>query len=290
MSTAGLRVGSLLVGIVSGSLFVPPCCFGQPPVPPIQEQDFTLALWAFRSDNLELNTDLSPAEAVKLLSKLEQLVSNLNVYWGEPLKGRIRCFVVADLSRWPESELAAEGRMKIEEKSGTTITLRSSLDGQVQSVQSIVYAAADGRTPLHEAVHAYCWQTFGRCGPEWFAEGMAEVGAYWRSDRRFECPVWMVNYLRSDTRATPKDILSGELGNRKPWQVYAHRWALCQLLVSNPRYSERFRQYSRDLLQGRQVDFAERFPELKGTLATDYRAFLTQLESTYHTAQKTASD
>ena len=32
----------------------------------------------------------------------------------------------------------------------------------------------------HEAVHAYCHQTFGRIGPVWYSEGMAEMGHYWK--------------------------------------------------------------------------------------------------------------
>ena len=54
--------------------------------------------YLFRSDHFELYTDLEPRETIAALDQIEAVVSNLGVYWGRPLKGKIKCFVVSDLN------------------------------------------------------------------------------------------------------------------------------------------------------------------------------------------------
>jgi hypothetical protein len=43
--------------------------------------------------------------------------------------------------------------------------------------QAIIYATTLSGIVEHEVVHAYCFQAFGRGGPDWYREGMAELFA-----------------------------------------------------------------------------------------------------------------
>jgi hypothetical protein len=240
------------------------------------------SLITVRSKHFLVHTDLNAARITPIVDQLETLVANLTSYWGRPLSGRIECYIAGDLKQWPDGLLEPEGREKIAEKAGATLTERLSRDGEVISIHSTVYAYADGRTPLHEAVHAFCWQTFGRCGPDWFAEGMAEVGAYWHDgDTRVRCPTTIERYLRTATPLTPGEIIGEHSPTRPLWQTYAQRWALCYLLVNHPRYSERFRQFGRSLLRGEEVDFQEAFADVAEPLAADHRQFLRRVNDSF---------
>lgn len=234
-------------------------------------------LFVFRSDHFELYTDLEPRETIEVLDRIEAVVSNLDVYWGRPLRGKIRCLVASDLSLWP-AELMSDpaGRAKIAERWGTTVLERTTTDGR-ETVRPVVYAFADGQSPQREAVRAFCLQTFGRCGPDWFAEGLAEVGAHWRKDGSIACPPWMAEYLKAETYNGTESIVGGWTAAQEPWKIASHRWALCFLLATDPSYSARFRQFGQDQLAGKSVEFAERFPELGWQLDGDYRRFIDRL-------------
>jgi hypothetical protein len=235
-----------------------------------------------------LRTDLRSDQATELHRRLDELRSHLVDYWNQPLAGQIVCFVVVDLNNWRDAALPAEAREKLRSKAGTTLTERITLNGKIQSVQSTVYAVADGRTPLHEFVHAFCWQTFNRVGPDWFAEGMAEISAYWHAgDKSVHCPNWVVKYLQQDSNPpTPSQIITNDLGKRTTWQVYAHRWALCYLLIHHPRYADRFREFGRALLRGKDVDFARDFGDVEQPLAADYRQLLRDVREGYEIPQE----
>ena len=58
--------------------------------------------------------------------------------------------------------------------------MRTATAGNHYLAKSVVYASARSEVVRHEAVHAYCHQTFGRIGPVWYSEGMAEMGHYWK--------------------------------------------------------------------------------------------------------------
>ena len=234
-----------------------------------------------------LQTDLSPLEAKQLASRLGDVSGQLEEYWGRPLVGRVQIRVVGDLGNWPEKAIPAEARQQITAKAGTTITERETLDGRVQSIRSTVYAIADGRTPQHEFVHAFCWQTFGRVGPDWFAEGMAEVFANRRPDAKgVQAPAWMIKYLRDETSPpTPGQIVRDDLGQRKLWQKYAHRWALCYLLTHHPRYADNFQKFGKRLLREDDTDFFRNFADAGEPLARDFRRFLREVAAGYEFSQ-----
>ena len=100
--------------------------------------------------------------------------------------------------------------------------------------EAVVYAVADRGTPQHEAVHAYCAQTFGRTGPTWYAEGMAEMGQYWKDkDASVNCHEVVVEYLKSEEPKELTEITAAGQQTGDSWQNYAWRWALCHLLANN---------------------------------------------------------
>lgn len=127
----------------------------------------------FASSHFLLHTDLADDEAEELLDRLETMLPLIAKYWGRPLSGGIEMYVVKDLKNWPPGALPDEGRPAIERGAGVTISQGRS-NGQAFVAKSTVFAVADRGTPQHEAVHAYCAQTFGRSGPIWYSEGMAE--------------------------------------------------------------------------------------------------------------------
>ena len=246
-------------------------------------------LFLFRSDHFELYTDLEPRDTIEVLDRIELVVSNLGVYWGQPLKGKIKCFVVSDLSVWPAELLSdANGRAKIAERSGMIVAERMVKEGGAESFNPVVYTFADTEMPQRQVVRAFCWQTFGRCGPDWFAEGLAEVGAHWRKEGGIHCPPWMVEYLRNNASVSPRAIIDSRHKANQAWETAAQRWGSCYMLANDPRYSQRFRQFGRDQLQGQPVDFAQRFPELGAQLDTDYQKFLSRLPVEHRSTASTA--
>ena len=179
------------------------------------------------------------------MQRLETMLSIISKYWNQPPVGIIECYVVSDLSCWPADSLSPEGRVKIQQGAGVTLVDTVTIDDKPVSAKAVVYAVADHGTPQHEAVHAYCGQAFGRCGPLWYCEGMAEVGQYWRQgDAGVHCPDYVIEYIHSRPPKPLREILTEEFGSGPAapytgdsWENYAWRWALCHLLVHNTNYA-----------------------------------------------------
>ena len=201
----------------------------------------------FKSTHFLIHTDLPSKDAHELLRRLEVMLGLVAKYWGQPLNGTIEAYVVKDLANWPADSLDPAGRAKIETGAGITLVETLNQGRRTLAAKAVVYAVADHGTPQHEAVHAYCGQTFGRVGPLWYSEGMAEMGNYWRpNDASVRCPDYVIDYIRHSHPKSLAEILF-EDGVDRPgrpvaatgdsWQNYAWRWALCQLLENNPNYS-----------------------------------------------------
>ena len=132
-----------------------------------------------RSANFLLHTDLSDREANDLVEELEALLRQISAYWGRPMQGTIECYVVRDFDNFPLAAMDARGISGIKTAGG--ITLMGTVPAGNRSVaRSVIYASARPEVVRHEAVHAYCHQTFGFIGPIWYSEGMAEIGHYWK--------------------------------------------------------------------------------------------------------------
>lgn len=245
----------------------------------------------FKSAHFLLHTDLPPKKAQELLRRLEVMLKLISTYWGHPPLGTIECYVVEDLAYWPEGSLAHSGRAKIQEGAGVTLVETLDRGDKIVAAKAVVYATSERGTPQHEAVHAYCGQTFGKTGPLWYSEGMAEMGKYWRpGDASVHCSDYVVRYIHS-VPAKPLSEILAEDGIPRPgqrgavsgdsWQNYAWRWALCHLLENNPNYSARFRALGSSFLTGRHVSFADAYGAMQNEIAFEYRFFLRHLDQGY---------
>lgn len=238
----------------------------------------------YRSQNFYIHTDLSAEEAKDLLERLETMLSIISSYWARPCSGVIECYVVEDLSRWPKGTLPDEGRPHIEAGAGVTVTSTLS-SGNSFLAKAVVYAVADRGTPQHEAVHAYCGQTFGTTGPVWYSEGMAEMGQYWRKDEKNAQSVHVhdivLEYLRGGEPKSLNEIVNGEEFTGDSWQNYAWRWALCHLLANNTNYAPKFRPLGLALLKKQETSFEAVYGDMAKEIMFEYRFFLKHLEQGY---------
>lgn len=232
---------------------------------------------------VHVQTDLELSSAKVLCGQLDAVAEQLAAEYEKPLREPISVLVVENLTNWPAGSIPDDARKQIAAKAGTTITERLTDDEKVVSVRSTVYSCADGRTPQHELVHAYCWQTFGRVGPDWFAEGLAELFANRRPDKTgVQAPGYVIEYLKNDKAPpSPAAIVADQLGDRELWQKYAHRWALCYLLSQHPDYAATFRQFSRELLGGKQPDFTRAFADDHALQVREYLQFLRDMAPGY---------
>ncbi|MCE9526100.1 MAG: hypothetical protein K8R36_08605 [Planctomycetales bacterium] len=233
----------------------------------------------YRSEHFMVHTDLPPEEAKELLKKLEQMLSLISAYWTRPPVGIIECYVVKDIKKWPQDTIPEDyGYQKIAEKAGVTIS-----QGLGNVVKSTVYAYSEHGIPQHEAVHAYCHQAFGKSGPVWYSEGMANMGLYWRKeDPSVLLPGPELEYLRTaeikslNAIVNPRGERTGDSGEN-----YAWRWALCHLLANNPNYAKQFRPLGMSFLTGNPpgVTFESVYGNMAKEIEFEYRFFIAHLEN-----------
>ncbi len=253
----------------------------------------------YQSRHFLIHTDLKQRDARELLGHLENMLELISDYWGHAPPKKIECFVVKDLAAWPPGSLSEKGLAKIRQGAGVTEVGVKMLNGKPIDSEAVVYAVADRGTPQHEAVHAYCGLCFGTTGPLWYAEGMAELGQYWRKaegtlqhrakNQGVRCHPEVLRYLRSTPPKPVHEIVADD-GRARPgtmgaagdsWQAYAWRWALCYLMESNPNYSQRFQAFGRALLRGQPLQFEQVFADDLAHLEFEYRYFLQHLEPGY---------
>ena len=208
-----------------------------------------------RSAHFILQTDISERQSQILLAKLERMVPLLEKYFGKRLEGVVTGFACRDLSQFPADGFPdAEGRAMIARRGGLCVP--KTLGRQRGAM---IYCTDDHGTVQHEATHAYCSIAFGHCGPSWLAEGVAELGNYWKEDGRdVDIEPFIVQYLKQTSPrrqlleiATPQIITISQAD----WRDYAWRWALCHLLSHNPNYSGRFKPLALGLMN-RQPKFS----------------------------------
>jgi len=246
-------------------------------------QSVAVGVANYRSKNFLVHTDLSPAKAKELLVRLETMLGHMTRYWGRPNRQIIECYVVDNLKNWPEGAITPAAMPSIQ--GGAGITLSTTLTrGNRFVAKATVYAVSRRGTPQHEAVHAYCSQTFGTTGPVWYSEGMAEVGNYWRpkNSKAVHCDQIIVRYIRGSTPKTMSEIVRPNQMTGDSWQNYAWRWALCHLLGNNPNYAPRFRPLGLALLtKGRGVTFQRVYGPMSREISFEYLFFLKHLDRGY---------
>lgn len=231
----------------------------------------------YKSRNFLVHTDMPPEEAQDLLEKLETMLSLISRYWGRPNKQTIECFVVQDLKNWPAGTLDPQGVQSIQRGGGITLS-QSITQGARFLAKSRVFAGSERGTAQHEAVHAYCYQNFGRTGPVWYSEGMAEMGQYWvKDDRGVNCREEVCEYLRRAQRKSVQEIVNEPQTTGDSWQNYARRWALCHLLATNSNYADRFRPLGLALLTNKPASFEAVYGTMLPEIEFEYSLFLDQV-------------
>jgi hypothetical protein len=234
----------------------------------------------FGTSHFLLHTDLSDEESEELLDRLETMLELISKYWGRAPAGVIEMFVVKNLTKWPTGAIPQEGLDSIHGGTGITVTRRIS-SGDAFIAKSIVYAVADRGTPQHEVVHAYCGQSFGRPGPLWYSEGMAEMGQYWRAnDLSVNANRHAIRYLRTSEPKSLREIVYAKEFTGDSWQNYAWRWALCHLLATNSNYQARFHALGLALLTNQpDASFEQAFGGMAQEISFEYRQFLAHVDT-----------
>ncbi|PHS18472.1 MAG: hypothetical protein COA78_02275 [Blastopirellula sp.] len=233
-----------------------------------------------RSQHFLLHTDISDRQAKILLDKLETMTSLVSSYYGKQPGALIECFVVKDLGQWTlDNRFTEHAVAKIKERAG--VTFSRSLGNQRQS---IVYSCDNHGVVQHEAIHAYCFLTFGSTGPTWYAEGMAELGCYWKNVGQLDVDIdpVVIDYLKN---AEPKSMLEivapGQVTNDS-WKAYSWRWALCHMLACNPNYSGRFKSLGLGMMTGQaNVSFETVYGDLAKEISFEYDLFVAEVDNGY---------
>lgn len=242
----------------------------------------------YRSQWFFLHTDLSGKEAKDLLDRLEKMLALVSRYWGKPPQKMIETYVIKDLKNWPPGSLDRDGAASVAAGGGVTQSRGFVVGGpngappdptkprKLSDVTAVCYCGADRGTPQHEAVHAYCAQTFGTTGPVWYSEGMAEMGQYWRDgeNRDVQIHAGVVDYLKNESIKSLNGIVNNRESTGDSWQNYAWRWALCHLLATNPNYAKRFRPLGLDLLTAQNLTFEQTYGDQADQISFEYRFFI----------------
>lgn len=230
-----------------------------------------------RSQHFLLHTDVSDRQGQMLLDKLETMIELVSQYYRRPSRGLIECYVVRDIENYPAATFPEGAIEKIREPAGVTIT--RSLGKQRRT---IVFSCDQHQTVQHEAVHAYCQQTFGSTGPVWYSEGMAEMGAYWKQGQlEVDIQPGVVGYL---TTAKPKkmlDIVAAGQVTGDSWQAYAWRWALCHLLANNKNYSNRLKGLGVAMMSGKLASFEATYGDVAQHISFEYDQFVKNFGNGY---------
>jgi hypothetical protein len=235
----------------------------------------------YTSPHFIIHSDMSAEEAEDLLKRLEVMLGLISKYWGRPLPGIIECYVVKDLSQWQGAKFDPHGLAQIQAGAGVTIAQVLSRGDKFLS-KTVVYAVADRGTPQHEVVHAYCTHAFGRTGPTWYAEGMAEMGQYWRDgERAVTARQEVIQYLKNTPPVSLAELVAPNQTTGDSWQNYAWRWALCHLLANNPNYSEQFRPLGLGLLMDKNMSFEQTYGPVAKEISFEYLFFLKHFDTGY---------
>lgn len=241
----------------------------------------------YSSKNFLVHTDLPQDEAQELIEKLEKMLRLVSAYYGKPNGRVIEMNVVHDRSMWPAGSIPDDAINSIEQEAGITLTLTQMLttgfgDKHIIGAKSVVWARDHHGIPQHEAVHAYCHQTFGRTGPTWYSEGMAEIGKYWNEvSVGVKIDEYVLEYLKETEPEDLEFITALDQRTGDSWQNYAWRWALCYLLSANPNYAPRFKPLGMGMLNGDNVSFEDVYGSMAREIEFEYLFFLKHIDQGY---------
>jgi hypothetical protein len=234
-----------------------------------------------RSRHFLIHTDLARDEADEVVERLEVMLGQFSRYWGKPLRGVVECNVICNIDEFPEAAMAKEGAQGVKTFGGMTLMYFHD-EGKRHIVKSVVCAAARAEVVRHEVIHAYCHQTFGRIGPVWYSEGMAELGHYWQEgDTAVHADAREIDFLHRNPPKSLTTIVSPAQTTGDCWQNYATSWALCHFLYSNPNYARQFQQFGRGLMAGKNVSLEQTYVSVSRELLFEYLFFIQHISRDY---------
>jgi hypothetical protein len=230
-----------------------------------------------RSAHFVLTTDLSDRSANVLLAKLETVFESLSGYYRRQPKNPIECYVVQSIDQWQDGRLNAEATARIQ--SGLGVTEKTQFGGRAKAT---VFSCDNHEIVQHEAVHAFCIQTFGSVGPTWYAEGIAEMGRNWnRKTRAVSIDPVEIDYLKNASPKKLDAIVAKGQETGDSWQAYAQRWALCHLLANNTNYKKRFKTLGKQLMTETDETFESTFGRDMPKISFEYRQMIANLTNGY---------
>lgn len=262
----------------------------------------------FTSKNFVVSTDLPESDARVVLDRLETTLKRVSRYWGRRASRQIECYVVEDLKNWSDSDFPHEfARALIGGVGGGAYSELA--PHKHSAVKVTVYSSSRVGVVEHESVHAYCGQTFGSTGPDWYKEGMAEMAFHGRAGAlEVECDAKVIDYLRRGKRPTIRQITNTGRMNRDlfpsmmkmlrasrsdteqqkeeritQWcrdqsdvvqnsrESYRWCWTLCHFMSHNPNYAKRFHLLGRRYLTRKPEDEqqADPFSNLLGPMGRE---------------------
>ena len=229
-----------------------------------------------RSRHFLLRTDISDRQAAILLDKLETMFDLVAEYFGQQPGSLIECYVVDDISKWNTSDWEQGAVQKVRQGEGRTYYARRG-----SQRWCAVYSSSNHDVVQHEAVHGFCYLTFDDTGPLWYAEGLAEMGQYWKADDlSVAASPAVIGYLRSRPPQTLRTIVEATQIEGDLWKAYSWRWSLCHFLATNPNYARQFKSLGRALMRNSSsASFANTWRNQANELTFEYEFFLEHLEA-----------
>jgi hypothetical protein len=269
-----------------------------------------------QTSHFALHTDLPQDEAEATLARMEASLKAASRYWNRKPRGQIACYVARNLADWPDSALPHPlARVWVGGTGGAAISDLERV-GKIVRQRATVYAASGPGIVEHEVVHAYCCQTFGATGPDWYKEGMAQSLAFHAANPGAAgCPPELVRRLNQENPRTPRDIVRGGrftkdisasfgslLANRNDphrhvplgdWTDqdaemvlqagldYDWSWSLCHMLLENSNYAARFQTLGESYLAGNSPTFDDAFSSVADQMAFEHAFFLRHMAADY---------
>jgi hypothetical protein len=307
------RTPSRRFALVAACWCAATCCYGYKTLR--ADEDTSQPPSTVRTPHFVVHSDLTDSEVQAVIKRMEATLDASERYWGQPLRGSIECYVVKNLDAWPDWKLPHPmARVLIGRVGGATVGRRVKA-GNRQKAKAMVFASTGDGVAEHEVVHAYCGQTFGAIGPDWYREGMAQMITYRRcSGEGVKCPPRVLKNIKSGKRrqlggilragafskdlsdslkrkASDRDELLG-LVPLEDWtesdvrslsqmhQSYSWSWLACHMLDENPNYRARFRSMGIGYLINRQ-DSRGLFETLSNEMDFEFRFMVDRLDDGY---------
>ncbi len=273
-------------------------------------------LRVYKSQRLHVRTDLEGRAADELFARLESTLRFAAQYWGQEPRGQIHCFVVDRLENWTDADLPHRmARIIVSRIGGATLPHMVTRGNRTYN-EPTVYASSAPGVAEHEITHAYCTQTFGSTGPEWYKEGMAEmVVRRCTRESGLRCSTDQLATLRAGKDKRFEELFaSGATGLQlhaalqamlvdpnhrgkhvpdSAWTAqdsanvalardeYLRSWAFCYMLLHNPNYAPRFRSLGQVFVSQQREAFDEFFSSVRGQMAFEYQFLLTHVDVGY---------